>query len=175
MPLYSFEGKEPVIHPGAYVHESAQVIGDVSLGAECYVGAGAIIRGDYGRIRIGDRTAVEEGCIIHAPPAETGTIGSGVILGHGAIIHGSEIGSHARLGMGAITGFHSVIEEWVIIGDGALVPPKSRIASGGVYMGNPAREVRKLTDEEREATEYIVKIYADLCSRYREGQQRLSR
>ena len=174
MAIYGFEGKTPAIHPKAYVHPSAQVIGDVVLGEECFVGAGAIIRGDYGQIRVGDRTAVEEGCIIHAPPAETCSIGSEVTLGHGALIHGTEIGDHARIAMGVIVSFHSVVEAWVVIGDGAVVPPNSRVASGGIYMGNPAREVRKLTDRDRETSHFVVDLYANLCDRYRRGQQLLS-
>jgi len=174
MAIYAFEGREPVIHHSAYMHESAQVIGDVVLGEECFVGAGSIIRGDYSSIRLGDRVAVEEGCIIHAPPGETGSIGSDVTLGHGAIIHGSQIGDNVRIGMGAITGFHSVIEDWVILGDGAVLPPKKTLSGGMVYMGNPAKEVRLLSDDERVASGFVVRLYADLAGRYHRGLRRLS-
>ena len=174
MSIYGFEGQEPIIHPKAYVHDSAQVIGNVVIGEDCFVGAGAIVRGDYCEITIGARTAVEEGCIIHAPPAGTCDIGSDVVLGHGAIVHCSQIGTYARIGMGAILGYHSVVGEWIILGDGAVVPPKTSIASGGVYVGNPAREVRRLSDKDREGSVFVVRNYADLCSRYHKGLRRLS-
>ncbi|MFA4836713.1 MAG: gamma carbonic anhydrase family protein [Dehalococcoidia bacterium] len=173
MSTYSFEGKTPVIHSGAYVHESAQVIGDVVIGDHCFVGAGAILRGDYGSIRIGDMTCVEEGCIIHAPPGETCRIGSNCMLGHGALIHCDEIGSYVRMGMGAIVSWHALIEDWVVIGDGAIVPPNQRLTSGHVYVGNPAHVVRALSEEDKRITPLGVKLYADLCDRYRAGLKRI--
>jgi phenylacetic acid degradation protein len=172
--IYSFEGKEPVIDPGAYVHESAQIIGDVVIGESCYVGAGAIVRGDYGSIRIGNRTAIEDGCIIHAPPGETCNIGAEVILGHGAIIHSSVIENHARIAIGAIISVHAVVEEWAVIGDGALVPPNHRVASGKVFLGNPVKVVRAVSDQDKANTRMVVKTYTDLCDRYRAGHRRLS-
>jgi len=174
MSIYAFEGKIPIIAPNAYLHENAQVIGDVVIGEECYVGAGAIIRGDYGSIRIGDRTAVEEACIIHAPPGETCNIGTDVVLGHGAIIHGSEIECHVRVGMGAIAALHSVVEEWAVIGDGAVITPNQRVSSAGVFVGNPAKEVRRLVDRDKEMSIMAAKLYVDLCTRYHAGLQRLS-
>ena len=91
MPIYAFEGRQPVIAESAYVSPSAQVIGDVRIGARCYVGHGAILRGDYGSIVIGDETAVEEGVIVHARPEDLTTIGRRVTLGHGAMVHNASI------------------------------------------------------------------------------------
>ena len=105
--LYRFEGKEPVIGSGTYVSETATVIGNVTIGNDCYIGHGAILRGDYGRIEIGDGTAVEEGVIIHAPPEDICSVGRGVIIGHGAIIHAKSIGDLAAIGMGAILSIRS--------------------------------------------------------------------
>lgn len=174
MAIYSFEGKRPVIDPRAYVHESAQIIGGVVIGESCYIGAGAIIRGDYGNIKIGNRVAVEEGCVLHAPPGETLTIGSEVILGHGALIHNAVIEDHVRIAIGVITGLFSYIEEWAVIGDGALVPPKQRVAGGKIYLGNPIKAVRAATDQDKTVTLGAVNLYADLANRYHVGLQRLS-
>jgi carbonic anhydrase/acetyltransferase-like protein (isoleucine patch superfamily) len=87
--LYEFDGRAPVIGDGSYVSETALVIGDVRIGKTCYIGHGAILRGDYGTVEIGDGTAIEEGAVIHAPPAETYSIGQMVTVGHGAILHSS--------------------------------------------------------------------------------------
>ena len=173
MAIYKFEGKVPKINPSAYVHENAQVIGDVVIGDHCYVGAGAIIRGDNCSVRIGDRVAVEEGCIIHAPDGETCSIGSDILLGHGALVHCAQIGSWVRLGIGAIIGIWAVIEDWVVIAEGTVVPNKKTMVSGQVYVGNPAKAIRPLSEEERKATPYGIQIYADLCDRYRTGLERL--
>jgi phenylacetic acid degradation protein len=172
--IYSFEGKIPVIHPKAYVHESAQIIGSVVIGEGCYVGAGAIIRGDYCDIKIGNRVAVEEGCILHAPTGETLTIGSDVILGHGALIHNTVIEDHVRIAIGVITGIWAYIEEWAVIGDGALVPPKQRVIGGKVYLGNPIKAVRAITDQDKKGTLEAVDIYTRLAERCHSGLQRLS-
>ena len=173
MAIYSFEGKQPDIHPKAFVHESAQIIGGVAIGEGCYVGAGAIIRGDYGNIKIGNRTAIEEACVLHAPPGDTLSIGSEVVLGHGALIHNAVIEDHVRIAIGVITGVYAYIEEWAVIGDGALVPPNQRLTAK-VYLGNPVKAVRAITDQDKNNTLMVVNLYADLAKRYHVGQQRIS-
>ena len=105
--LYAFDGKCPDIGKKTYVSEEALVIGDVKIGDNCYVGHGAILRGDYGSIFIGSGTAVEEGVIIHAPPGEGCAIGEKVTIGHGAIIHAAKIGNLAVIGMGAVLSIRS--------------------------------------------------------------------
>lgn len=174
MSIYAFEGERPIIAPTAFTHESAQIIGNVVIGENCFVGAGAIIGADYGTIRIGDRVAVEEGCHIHVAPGETCHICSDVILGHGAIVHCAEIQSNVRLGMGAIVSLGSVVEEWAVIGDGAVVPPNQKVTSGRVFLGNPAKDVRGVSSQEKEGTTWGIKLYADLCDRYRASLDHLS-
>mgnify|MGYP001825072968 CR=1 FL=1 len=95
MAIYEFEGRTPRISPTAYVAPSAQVIGDVVIGEECYVGHGAILRGDYGTIEVGDGTAVEEGVIVHARPEDKTVFGKRVTLGHGAMIHNAVVRDEA--------------------------------------------------------------------------------
>lgn len=173
MTIYAFEGKIPQIDLLAYVHESANIIGDVIIGQECFIGAGAIVRGDYGGIRIGSRTAIEEGCIIHAPPDELCEIGSDVIIGHGAIIHCAKVENFSFIGMGAILSIRAVVGEWAVIGEGAILTQNQLIPPGKVVVGNPARIIRDIAEEQRELHKYGKEIYVGLSKRYREGLQKL--
>ena len=173
MAIYSFEGKVPQIDSLAYVHDSANIIGDVVVGQECFIGAGVIIRGDYGRVKIGSTTAIEEGCIIHAPPNETCEIGNGVIIGHGAIIHCSNIEDFAFIGMGAILSIHAVVGEGSVIGEGTIVTLGQVIPAKKVAVGNPARVIKNVTEEHKEAQVFGKRIYAELSRRYKQGLRKL--
>ena len=175
MPIYSFEGKAPQIDEKAYVHPDAVVIGDVVISEECFVGAGAILRGDYGGIRIGPRSAVEEGCIIHAPPDELCDIASDVTLGHGAIVHCAKIGEFAEIDIGAILGIHAVIEEHAVIGAGAVVIMDQVIPQGKIAVGNPAKVIKDSTEKNKELYRLVKRIYVELCYRYKKGLKRLTR
>ena len=108
--LYEFDGRQPVVGETSYVSDTARVIGDVLIGDHCYIGHGAILRGDYGRIEIGNGTAVEEGAIVHAPPADLNRIGQKVTIGHGAVVHGKHVGDCAVIGMGAI--LSNLVRNW---------------------------------------------------------------
>jgi carbonic anhydrase/acetyltransferase-like protein (isoleucine patch superfamily) len=98
--FYEFDEKKPVIGKDTYVSETALLIGDVRIGKRCYIGHGAIIRGDYGTIDIEDETTIEEGVVVHAPPDECCYIQSGVVIGHGTIVHSKKIGQNVGIGMG---------------------------------------------------------------------------
>ena len=102
MTIYEFEGKVPVIGKSSFVYPEATIIGDVTIGEGCYIGAGAVIRGDYGTIVIGDRTAIEENCTLHARPGEILTIGNDVTVGHAAILHNCTLDDSCIIGMGAM-------------------------------------------------------------------------
>ena len=143
--LYKFDGKNPEIGQGTYVSEEALVIGDVKIGDNCYIGHGAILRGDYGSILIGPGTAVEEGAIIHAPPAKPSLIGERVTIGHGAIVHSAKIGDFSVIGMGAILSIRSEIGANTIVAEGAVVKMRQVISDGVVAGGNPARVLRKIS------------------------------
>jgi carbonic anhydrase/acetyltransferase-like protein (isoleucine patch superfamily) len=117
MTLYEFEGKRPTIHPTAFVPDSADVIGDVVIGAACFVGVGARLRGDYGRIRIGERTSVQENVVIHARENGETVVGSNVQLGHGCILHNCTVRDNAVIGLGAILTDFSVVGDWAIVGE----------------------------------------------------------
>ena len=102
MAIYEFEGKKPRIGHGTYVAETAAIIGDVVIGSECYVAPGAVVKGDYGSICIGDGTSVQDNVVVHARPGEQTVIGDNVTLGHGCIVHNATIRDNAVIGMGAI-------------------------------------------------------------------------
>jgi carbonic anhydrase/acetyltransferase-like protein (isoleucine patch superfamily) len=166
--LYQFDAKQPEVGSGTYVSELAHVIGNVSIGRQCYIGHGAIIRGDYGRIVIGDGTAVEEGVIIHAPPGDTQAIGQQVTLGHGAILHGRSIGDLAVVGMGATLSIFSQVGAHSIIGEGSVVKLNQVIPERVVAAGNPARVVRPVSEQDETMWAYGKQVYIDLAAQYLE-------
>jgi carbonic anhydrase/acetyltransferase-like protein (isoleucine patch superfamily) len=163
---YEFDGRTPVISSTAYVSDLATVIGDVVIAENCYIGHGAILRGDYGRIEIGPGTAVEEGVIIHAPPEHVSQIGQKVTLGHGAIIHGNRIADFAVIGMGAILSIWSEVGEWAIVAEGAIVKLRQRIPDHVVAAGNPASIIRDISSQDQELWNYGKQLYIDLAAKY---------
>jgi len=171
---YRFDGKSPEIEHEAYVSEWAMIIGDVKISGDCYIGHGAILRGDYGRIEIGVGTAVEEGVIIHAPPQDICIIGEKVTIGHGSIIHSASIDDLASIGMGAILSLHSKIGEETIIAEGAVVRMRQQIPAGVVAAGNPARVVRKIEKKDQDFWSAGKQLYIDLARKYRvQGMQHI--
>jgi carbonic anhydrase/acetyltransferase-like protein (isoleucine patch superfamily) len=172
--LYSFDNREPKIGRETYVSESALVIGDVTVGNNCYIGHGAILRADYGAIQIGDGSAVEERVFMHVPPEDICFIGKRVTLGHGAIIHSKSIGDFAVIGMGAILSLWSEIGEHSIVAEGTVVKRKQKFNSGVVIAGNPARIVRKVTSEDEKRWQTWKQLYIDMAKKYLDiGMHRL--
>lgn len=164
--LYQFDGKNPVLGKGTYVSELASVIGDVLIGDNCYIGHGAVLRGDYGQIQIGNETAIEEGVIVHAPPGDRNQIGKRVTIGHGAIVHGKYIGDFAVIGMGAILSIWSEIAEKSIVAEGSVVKMQQKIPPHVVVAGNPAQIVRDVNPKDEEFWSYGKQLYIDLAKKY---------
>jgi carbonic anhydrase/acetyltransferase-like protein (isoleucine patch superfamily) len=164
--LYSFDGREPQIGNESYVSETAILIGDVIIGDNCYIGHCAILRGDYGTIKIGSGTAVEEGVIIHAPPDGTANIGRKVTIGHGAILHCEDIGDNCVIGMGAILSLHSKVGAWSIIAEGCVVKARQEIPDKTVAAGNPAKIVRKLSKKDENFWTWGKELYINLAKKY---------
>lgn len=174
MVVYEFEGKVPKIGAGTYVFDEATIIGDVEIGAGCYIGAGAVLRGDYGTIRIGEKTAVEDNVTVHARPGEVCKIGNHVTLGHGAIIHNAEIHDWVVVGMGAIVSDYAVVGEWAAVGEGAVVKNKSQIPDGAIAVGVPAKVIAETSEEYRKQWTHFKSIYNDLAAkRYPEGLKKI--
>ena len=165
--FYRFDGRQPVVgSTGTYVSETAQVIGDVRIGDRCYIGHGAILRGDYGTIEIGDDSTVEEGAVIHAPPQECCSIGRGVTIGHGAIIHARRIDDFAGIGMGAILSIRSEVGSGSVVAEGSVVKREQKIPESVMVGGNPAKKIRETSQKDKEFWDYARKIYRDLAKKY---------
>ena len=164
--LYEFDGRSPIIGKGTYVSHLAEVIGDVVIEENCYIGHGVILRGDYGRIEIGYGTAIEERVVVHAPPDETNKIGKKVTVGHGAVVHGKYIGDMAVIGMGAIISLWSEIGNWAIIAEGGVVKMNQKIPPEVVAAGNPVKVIRKIRQKDIELWSYGKQLYIELAQKY---------
>jgi carbonic anhydrase/acetyltransferase-like protein (isoleucine patch superfamily) len=167
MALYQFEERKPRISKGSFVADSALVIGDVQIGKDVYIGHGAILRGDYGTIQVGDGTAIEEGVIVHARPNDRTVFGNHVTVGHGAMIHNAQIKDYAVIGMRATISDYSVVGEWAIIGEMGLVKSYQHVPDGVVAVGVPAKVVGEVAKEQKEFWSYGKKLYVDMARRYR--------
>lgn len=169
MVIYSFEGKTPQIGEGSYVSPSADIVGDVVTGRDCYIGPGAKIKGDYGSVQIGNRTSIQENCILHARPGEILTVGNEVTAGHGCILHNCTIRDGAVIGMGAIVSDYAVIGEWAAIGEGCVVKQEQVIPARSIAVGVPAKIIGAVSEKWLEEWKDFKQIYVELAHRYAKG------
>ncbi|OLS13887.1 MAG: acetyltransferase [Promethearchaeota archaeon CR_4] len=166
MPLYQIRDRRPVIADGTWIAPSAEIIGDVHIGKNSYIGWGAILRGDYGTIEIGNECAIEEGVIIHARPHDKAILGFRVTVGHGALIHNAIIENFATIGMRATVSDFSEIGEWSLVAEHALVTRKQIIPPGKIYAGIPSRELGDLQEKNKTEWNWAKQIYVDLAKQY---------
>lgn len=145
--IYEFQGYKPVIHPSAYVHPQANVTGNVIIGKDVYIGPGAVIRGDWGQIVVEDGCNVQENCVVHMFPGATTYLRKGAHIGHGAIIHGGDIGENCLVGMNAVVMDQVTIGKECIVGALCFVPAKKTFPDRKVIVGNPAKVVKDVSDE----------------------------
>lgn len=138
----------PSIAKSCFVAPSADIIGAVTLEEDVNVWYGAVLRGDVNQIRVGQGTNIQDQVVVHVADGYSCSIGSGVTVGHGAIVHACQIGNNVLIGMGAIVLDGAVVEDDVIIGAGALIPPGKHIPRGSMVMGSPGKVVRQLKEEE---------------------------
>ncbi len=156
-----------MIAESTFVHPNADIIGQVTIGSGCWIGPGARIRGDYGRITIGDNSSVEDNCVIHARPDDETIIGSWVTIGHSAIIHNATINDWAIVGMGSIVSDWAIVGEWAVIAEGAVIRQRQNIPNGAIAVGIPARTLEKCVGETYKAEwTKFKRIYVDLARRY---------
>lgn len=148
MPSYSIEGVVPVVHPSAYVHPTAVLIGDVWIGANCYVGPVASLRGDFGRVILNEGSNIQDNCVMHAFPGMDTVIEKNGHVGHGAILHGCIVGEDAMVGMNAVVMDEAVIAPRSIVGAGALVKAGFQCEPASLIVGTPAKVLRMLNDNE---------------------------
>ncbi|MFQ5611513.1 MAG: gamma carbonic anhydrase family protein [Anaerolineae bacterium] len=148
--MYATEFRPDQVHPTAFIGLGAVIVGDVSLAAEASVWFNATLRADTTPIRVGARTNIQEGCILHADPGYPAIIGEGVTVGHRAIVHGARVGDYTLIGMGAILMNGVVVAENCIVGAGSLLTGGKSYPPGSLIVGAPARAVRPLTPQEIE-------------------------
>ena len=172
-PVRPYLSQLPSLGEGVYIDDSAVVIGDVTLGKDVSVWPCAVIRGDMHSIKIGDRTSVQDGAVLHIthasdfnPDGWPLTIGQEVTIGHNACLHGCTIGDHVLIGIGANVLDGAIVENHVIIGAGTLVPPGKRLESGYLYVGNPCRQARPLKESEIAFFSYSANNYVKLKNDY---------
>ena len=169
MAIRTYQGMTAQLGARVFVDPTAVVLGDVTLGEDSSVWPLAVIRGDMQRIRIGARTSVQDGCVLHIthagpfnPEGFPLLIGDDVTIGHQALLHGCTVGNRVLIGMACIVMDGAVIEDQVVLGAGSLVPPGKRLVSGYLYVGWPAQQVRALSDKEQAYFSYSAANYVKL-------------
>jgi phenylacetic acid degradation protein len=145
--FYSFEGHIPVVHESSFVHPQASVIGNVIIGANVYVGPGAAIRGDWGEIIVEDGCNIQENCTIHMFPGKSIRLKEAAHIGHGAIIHGAQIGRNCLVGMNAVLMDDVVLGDECIVGALTFIKANMIIPSRKIVVGNPAQIIKDVSDE----------------------------
>lgn len=166
--ILPFKGVSPTVHPDAFVAATAAVIGDVVIGAGSSIWFGCSVRGDVHEIRIGERTNVQDGSVVHVTRGKFGCyIGSDITIGHGAIIHACVLEDGSFVGMGATVMDGAVVESQAMVAAGALVTPGKRVKRGELWAGSPARFLRRLTPEELAGFPVQAAHYAELAREYR--------
>ncbi|SEI45480.1 Carbonic anhydrase or acetyltransferase, isoleucine patch superfamily [Azotobacter beijerinckii] len=173
MTIRTFQGLTPTLGERVFVDPSAVVLGDVAIGDDSSVWPQVAIRGDMHRIRIGARTSIQDGSVLHITHASAYKpngfpleIGDDVTVGHKVTLHGCRIGNRVLVGMGAIVLDGAVVEDEVIIGAGSLVPPGKTLESGYLYVGSPVKQARPLNDQERGFFRYSADNYVRLKDQY---------
>lgn len=171
MPCYAFEGLRPVVHPTAFVHPTAVLIGDVHVGEGCLVGPHASLRGDIGRLEMRAGSNVQDGCILHVFPGKECVVEEDGHVGHGAVLHGCRVGRNAMVGMNAVIMDDSVIGEEAFIAAmafvkaGTVVPPRTLV--GGI----PAKPLKELSEDEVGWKTEGTRVYQHLARRYRAASE----
>lgn len=173
MPLKPFDNKIPQLGDNVYIHESSVVIGDVTLGEDVSIWPLTVIRGDIHSIKIGDRTNIQDGSVLHVTHASDFNpggfplnIGADVTVGHKVTLHGCTIGNHCLIGMGSIIMDGATINDRVLVGAGSIVPPGRELESDYLYVGSPVKRVRPINEQEAHFLKYSANNYVRLKDKY---------
>ena len=177
MNLRPFRHILPQLGKRVYLDAAAVVIGDVVLADDVSVWPCAVVRGDVNHIRIGARSNIQDGSVLHVsgrtaakPEGSPLIVGEDVTVGHKVMLHGCRIGDRVLIGMGTIILDDTVVESDVMIGAGSLVPPRKRLESGYLYVGSPVKQVRPLTDKEKEFLKYSSAHYVRLAGQHKQSK-----
>jgi carbonic anhydrase/acetyltransferase-like protein (isoleucine patch superfamily) len=171
VPIYAIEDRRPTIHPEAYVHPDATVIGDVRIGARSSVWPSAVLRGDYGSVVVGVATSIQDGAVIHATELLDTVIGSWVVVGHLAHIEGAQIHDRALVGVGSIVLHRAVVETGATVAAGAVITNDMRVPENALAVGVPASV--KPDRSRPDVIEMMAQVYVANTARYRTGLRRL--
>jgi phenylacetic acid degradation protein len=163
--VYEIDGVRPVVHPTAYVHPSAVLIGDVVVGARCYVGPGASMRGDFGPLVLEEGANLQDNCVMHGFPGETTIVEQDGHIGHGAVLHGCRVRRNAMVGMNAVVMDRAIVGENSVVAAMSFVKAGMEVPPATMVMGIPARIVRELKPEEIQWKSMGTAQYQDLTVR----------
>ena len=170
--IYSFNGYIPVVHESSFVHPLAAVTGNVIIGKNCYIGPGAAIRGDWGQIILEDGVNVQENCTVHMFPGKSITLKESAHVGHGAIIHGANLGKNCMIGMNTVIMDDAEIGDESIVGAMSFIKAETIIPKRSLVVGNPAKVVKEVTDEmitwKTKGTKLYQQLPADCQSSLKE-------
>ena len=170
--IYSFQGYIPVVHKSSFVHPLAAVTGNVIIGKNCYIGPGATIRGDWGQIILEDGVNVQENCTIHMFPGKSITLKESAHVGHGAVIHGANLGKNCLIGMNTVIMDDAEIGDESIVSAMAFVKAETKIPKRSLVVGNPAKIVKQVSDEmiawKTKGTQLYQQLPADCYSTLKE-------
>ena len=166
--IYEFNGYKPVIDPSSYIHKEATIIGNVIIGKDVYVGPGASIRGDWGKITIKNGCNIQDNCTIHIFPGKDVVLEENAHIGHGAIIHGSYIGKNSLIGMNSVIMDDTVIGEECIIGALCFVKGEMKIPKRKIVVGNPAKIKGEVSDDMIKWKKKGTELYQNLPKECRE-------
>ncbi|MDP2636936.1 MULTISPECIES: gamma carbonic anhydrase family protein [unclassified Pseudoalteromonas] len=173
MTIRSYKGITPTLNQSVYIDESAVLVGNITLGDHSSVWPLVAARGDVNYIRIGERTNIQDGSVLHLTRASKSNpdgypliIGDDVTVGHKVMLHGCRLGNRILVGMGAIVMDNAIVEDDVIIGGGSLVPPNKRLESGYLYVGSPVKQARPLTEQELSFLKISANNYVELKDEY---------
>ncbi len=169
MGYWEFEGKRSTVAEAAFVHPEATLIGGVTIGEGCYVGAGAVLRGDWGDIVVGAGSNIQENCVLHVSPDEVTEVGPSCHIGHGAVVHGATLGYHVMVGMRAVIHDGVVIGDEALIGAGCVVLPGMQIPAGKVVVGVPGKILGDVSEEQKAAWAWGLELYQALPARCVKG------
>jgi phenylacetic acid degradation protein len=161
--IYSFKGMVPVIHESAFIHPQATVTGNVVIGKHVYIGPSAALRGDFGKIIIGDGSNVQENCTIHMFPGVTVVLGENCHIGHGAIVHGASLGNNILVGMNSVIMDEVTIGDDCIIGALCFIKANEKIPARSMVVGNPGKIIKEVTDEMIAWKSKGTEIYQNLA------------
>jgi len=171
--VYSIDGLVPVVHPSAFVHESAVLVGDVIVAARAYIGPGACLRGDFGRIVVEEGANIQDTCMLHGFPGKDTVVGMEATIGHGAVLHGCVVRRGALVGMNAVVNDNAEVGEEAMVAALAFVKAEAKVPARALAAGIPARVLRALSAEELQWKTDNMHLYQKLAERSARTMQRV--